>query len=187
MTAIVAGAGYGKSTLVAAWADARKDTTWYSLDAIDRSVSYLVRGMATALEPFIGGAPADLRAVIAGGASSADEDDPARAEAIADLMCELLAERLLGDRVLVIDDLQEIDGSVQAIRFIESLLRGAPPSLHLVLVSRGTLPFGIERLRGQGQVVELSADRLAFTEDETADLLGHLGDDARHSRPDSTP
>jgi DNA-binding SARP family transcriptional activator len=183
LTAIVAGAGYGKSTLVAAWADTRTDTTWYSLDAIDRSVSYLVRGVATALEPFIGGAPADLRAVIAGGASSADEDDPARAEAIADLMCELLAERLLGDRVLVLDDLQEIDGSVQAIRFIESLVRGAPPSLHLVLVSRGTLPFGIERLRGQGQVVELAADRLAFTEDETADLLGHLGDDARDLAP----
>jgi ATP/maltotriose-dependent transcriptional regulator MalT/DNA-binding SARP family transcriptional activator len=183
LTAIVAGAGYGKSTLVARWADARTDTTWYSLDAIDRSLSYLVRGVATALEPFIGGAPADLRAVIAAGASSAEEGDPARADAVADLMCELLAERVTGDCLLVVDDLQEIVGSVQSIRFIESLLRGAPPSFHLVLVSRGTVPFGIERLRGQGQVIELGADRLAFTEDETAALLAHLGDDGPRLAP----
>ena len=142
LTAIVAGAGYGKSTLVARWADARTDTTWYSLDAIDRSLSYLVRGVATALEPFIGGAPADLRAVIAAGASSADEGDPARADAVADLMCELLAERLTGDRVIVIDDLQKIVGSVQAIRFIENLLRGAPPVVHLVLVKPRAVPLG---------------------------------------------
>jgi ATP/maltotriose-dependent transcriptional regulator MalT/DNA-binding SARP family transcriptional activator len=183
LTAIVAGAGYGKSTLVARWADGRKDATWYSLDEIDRSVSYLVRGVATALEPFIGGAPADLRAVIAAGASSGDEEDPARAEAVADLMCELLAERLHGDSILVLDDLQEIVRSAQAIRFIESLLRGAPPSLHLVLISRRSIPFGTERLRGQGQVVELTADRLAFTQDETATLLAHLGDDARLLAP----
>ena len=188
LTAIVAGAGYGKSTLVARWADARADTTWYSLDSIDRSVSYLVRGVVTALEPFIGGAPADLRAVIAAGTPPAGDGEPApaepaRAEAVADLLCELLAERLRADCVLVVDDLQEIAPSSQAIRFIESLLRGAPPSLHVMLISRRSMPFGTERLRGQGQVVELAADRLAFTEDETATLLAHLGDDARLLAP----
>jgi ATP/maltotriose-dependent transcriptional regulator MalT/DNA-binding SARP family transcriptional activator len=174
----VAGPGYGKSTLVARWAETRTDAAWYSLDPLDGSAAHLVRGIALAMESFIGEAPAELRAVVGTGSTAADEDDPARADAIADLLNEHLAERLEDDRILVLDDLQEIGGSGQALRLIEGLLRGAPSSLHLVLISRSTVPFAIERLRGQGQVVELAADRLSFTEVETAALLAHLGDDA---------
>jgi DNA-binding SARP family transcriptional activator len=178
LTAVVAGAGYGKSTLVARWADARADVSWYSLDPVDRAVSSLVRGLANALEPIIGDPPADLRAVLATSASSGSADDPMQADAVADLICELLAERLAGDRILVFDDVQAVIDSVPAARFIGSLLRGAPPSLHLTLISRAPIPFPIERLRGQGQVVELGANLLAFTEAETAALLSHLDDDA---------
>jgi ATP/maltotriose-dependent transcriptional regulator MalT len=178
LTVVVAGAGYGKSTLVARWAEKRADTAWYSLDAVDRSVPHLVRGLMDTLEPVIGDPPADLRAVFATGSAVADDPDPARAEAVADLVCQLLAERLSGDLVLILDDIQEIPSFSPAMRFVETLLRGAPPDVHLILISRATLPFPIERLRGQGQVMELTADRLAFTEHETASLLAHLGGDA---------
>ena len=57
---------------------------------------------------------------------------------------------------------------------IESLCRQAPPRLHLVLASRSELPFPIERLRGQGQVLELAGAELAFDADETATLLASL-------------
>lgn len=53
-------------------------------------------------------------------------------------------------------------------------------TLHVVLSSRTEPPFQIQRLRGQGQVLELDASELAFDSDEIAALLElSLGPEAR--------
>ena len=57
---------------------------------------------------------------------------------------------------------------------MEGLVRGAPSGVHLIVTSRRPVPFPIERLRGQGQVVEIHADMLRFDRDEVAALLERL-------------
>ena len=55
--------------------------------------------------------------------------------------------------------------------------------LHVVLSGRADPPFRIQRLRGQGQVLELDASQLAFSVDEVANLLAlSLDADAARSR-----
>ena len=76
--------------------------------------------------------------------------------------------------MLVLDDVHEIATSVGPILTIEALCRQAPERLHLVVASRDELPFPVERLRGQGQVLEITGSQLAFDVEETATLLSDL-------------
>ncbi|HMI71997.1 MAG TPA: tetratricopeptide repeat protein, partial [Solirubrobacteraceae bacterium] len=178
VTSVVAGAGFGKSTLLATWAE-RNEVAWYTLDAADDTLSRLGPGIVDALRLRIPDLPADL-ASAPGTARGPDAgaDGPARADAFAAALSEALHERLRRPVGLVLDDLHELAGDGPAMRVVEALCRQAPPGLYLVLASRAELPFSIDRLRGQGQVLELGAADLAFGSDEVGALLqSELGGD----------
>jgi ATP/maltotriose-dependent transcriptional regulator MalT len=173
---VIADAGFGKSTLLAAWADGL-DCAWLSATSDDASLAGLSRSLADALRLRVPSLPADAaRALVSAGGPGIEHDEPARARGFAAVVCESLQVELEQDLVLVVDDAQEIFGSPGAVQVLEALCRQAPPRLHLVLASRTELPFPIERLRGQGQVLELSSTALAFDAEETAALLAaHVG------------
>ena len=171
LTTVVADAGLGKSTLLAAWASG-VNCAWYTASPDDASLAAFARGLVDALRLRV---PA-LRAEVAGAVTAttgpgAEQDDAARARGFAALVCETLQSELRRDLVLVLDDVQEVLRSPGATQVIESLCRQAPERLHVVLASRAELPFPIERLRGQGQVLEITGSQLAFDADETAALL----------------
>ncbi|HEX6868381.1 MAG TPA: AAA family ATPase, partial [Candidatus Limnocylindrales bacterium] len=177
---VIAGAGYGKSTLAAAWA-ADRSTAWCALDAGARDVRVLARRLFRALDVVVPGLPSELEAAAQRvGADGEDEAQSVRADRLAALVCESLEARLEDDLVIVIDDLHELPAEDAGLRFIEGLVRGAPPRLHLLITSRWPMPFPIERLRGQGQVVELSGGQLRFDRDELAALLEGLDPPAPH-------
>ena len=74
--------------------------------------------------------------------------------------------------MLVVDDVHELGTSGPALQLLESLVRQAPPELHLVLCSRDPPPFPIDRLRGQGQVLDIDASMLTFSGGEVAGAVG---------------
>lgn len=74
-----------------------------------------------------------------------------------------------GPVIIVIDDAHQIDGD--AWRDLEWLLNHQPPVLHVVVVSRSDPPFSIARLRSLGHVTEVRQHELAFTRDETRELV----------------
>jgi DNA-binding SARP family transcriptional activator len=171
LTTIVAGAGFGKSTLLAAWAQ-RHEVAWYTLDADDAALSRLGRGIVDALRLRVPDLPADLASAPgAAGGPDAGADARARADAFAAALSEALHERLHRSVGLVLDDLHELAADGAAMRVVEALCRQAPPGLYLVLASRAEPPFSIDRLRGQGQVLELGAADLAFDAAEVDALL----------------
>ena len=174
LTSIVAGAGFGKSTLLAAWA-ADLNCAWYTASPEDVSLATFARGIADALRLRVPGLPVDAaNAVMAAAGPGAGAEDAARARGFAALVCEALRTELSRDLVLVLDDIHEVASSPGAIQVVESLCRQAPERLHLVVASRAELPFPVDRLRGQGQVLELTGAELAFDADETAALLADL-------------
>jgi DNA-binding SARP family transcriptional activator/tetratricopeptide (TPR) repeat protein len=178
LTTVVAGAGFGKSTLLALWAEGH-EVAWYTLDADDATLSRLGRGIVDALRLRIPDLPADI-ASAPGAARGPDAgaDARARADAFAAALAEALHQRVRRPVGLVLDDLHELAAGEPAVRVIEALCRQAPPGLYLVLASRAELPFSIDRLRGQGQVLELGAADLAFDAGEVDELLrAELGGD----------
>lgn len=171
LLAVVADAGFGKSTLLTSWA-ADRPCAWYTVRSADRSLAAMISGLADALRPR---AP-DLSAVLAAEVHGlrgpdAESELDSRALAYASWLAALLEQHLTDDVTLVLDDLHELTVDAPATRLIEGLVRIASPSLQIVVSSRTPLPFEIDRLRGRGQVLEIGAPALAFTATETLAVL----------------
>jgi ATP/maltotriose-dependent transcriptional regulator MalT/DNA-binding SARP family transcriptional activator len=169
LTMVVAGAGYGKSTLLDQWT---KDVTAARVTASsgDQLLSTFAGGLIEALGPLVQGADRPL--LVAGGV------DVARAETTAATIARWLQSRLDHDVMLIVDDTHELASAPAALRLVEGLCRQAPPMLHVLLATREVLPLRTERLRAQGALLELTGADLAFTLDEVSSLVaGSLGAD----------
>lgn len=168
LTTVVAGAGYGKSTLVRAWEEEGRVAV-LTLGDIHRSVGVLAREIVDALRVRVPGLSREMPA--ASGPEA--EEVAARATAVASFLAESVRRRLTRPLALVLDDLHELDGS-ESVHAVEALVRQAPPDLRLVLAGRRPPPFPIARLRGRGGVLEIDAGHLSFTPDEVAELTGQV-------------
>ena len=183
LTTVVAGAGYGKSTLLAGWAsDVR--FAWYTAAPSDRILETFAEGLSRALEERVPGFADELAATIRA-PRGASADEAVRAASLAERFCSVLELQLGHELGLVVDDLQMLGRAAGPARFLEELARQAPRKLHLVLASRSELPFSVDRLRKRGDLLELEAEALAFGHSEIETLLGAaLGADAAASARD---
>jgi len=170
LTTVIADAGFGKSTVLAAWAATRR-CAWYTIGPNDRSLSNLTAGLLDALRLIVPDMPASMDPAADGRGPDAGIEEDRRAEALGAAIALALDERLRRDLVLVLDDLHELPVGQSGVRLVDALVRGAPPELRIVLASRSDPPFAIERLRAQGHVASIGGGDLAFTVAETADAL----------------
>src|SRR6266704_5650154 len=92
-----------------------------------------------------------------------------------------IVERLLKDLApladrtwLVLDDVHEL-GSDEARRQLELLVMRAPDPLRFVLATRHDLRLGLHRLRLEGELAEIRAADLRFTQAEARELLAAAG------------
>jgi LuxR family transcriptional regulator, maltose regulon positive regulatory protein len=157
-------AGAGKTTLTRLWvAQLRNRWAWLSVDESlgcrERFWPAFVRAVQLALPDKVLDA-ADLIEV--------DTVD-------CELVVGALVDDLLGVRdedgpvVVAVDDAHLVDAD--AWRDIEWVVNHQPPALHLVLVSRSNPPFPVARLRALGRVTEVRQRDLAFTREETRELV----------------
>jgi LuxR family transcriptional regulator, maltose regulon positive regulatory protein len=79
-----------------------------------------------------------------------------------------------GRLILVIDDLHELV-SPGALAQLTRLLTNLPPNVHAVLTTRRDLRLGLHQLRLAGELAEIRAVDLRFTERETRELLAASG------------
>ena len=176
LTVVVAEAGFGKSTLLASWWEAAP-CAWYTADPSDHDLPSLARSLSESLRLRVPDLPVELG--MADAMSGPELEQLSHADALAARLAEALHAQLTTPLVLIIDDVHELAPSKPSIRLIEALCRHAPERFHLVLGGRRPPAFPIERLRGRGQLLEITADQLAFTTTELAALLEEqLGDEA---------
>lgn len=155
LTVVVAGAGYGKTTLLS---QARRDNAldprgvdaWVPLGALDRTPAHLL---------------AALTAAVAG--------DPESAEDVSDL-ADLVLVRAPEEVALIVDDAHVLDGS-DGWAVLEELLDRLPRNGHLVVSGRTLPPFGVRRRQAAGDAVVLGEDDLAFDQAEIGTLAAALG------------
>jgi len=163
LTLVCAPAGFGKSTLLAAWAQAcEHPSAWLSLDAGDRDPNQFVAYLT-----------ASLRSVCADLGDAALARAQARPRPAAEAVLIHLINRLAVRRarlVLVLDDYQFASGpEVDAL--LALLIDNLPAQLHLVVVSRDMPAIALARLRAQGQVLDLGPQDLRFVAEETRQFL----------------
>src|SRR5512145_2720119 len=166
LTVIVAPAGFGKTTAVAAGiSECNMGVAWLSLDRDDnlagRFLKYLVAALGE-VDDTIGSESAQLMA----------EMQQVTPEAVlTGLINDLDATGR--ELVLVLDDYQFI--SSQAVHEqVTFLLEHCPNTFHMVIATRSDPPLPLARLRARGQIVELRAADLRFTEPEAAQFLNDV-------------
>src|SRR5262249_41234391 len=79
-----------------------------------------------------------------------------------------------GPFVLIIDDLHELS-SAEAAQQLTTLLTSLPPGVHAIVATRRDLPLRLHQLRLAGELAEIRAAQLRFTQDETRKLLAAAG------------
>ncbi|GAA1841129.1 LuxR C-terminal-related transcriptional regulator [Asanoa iriomotensis] len=79
-----------------------------------------------------------------------------------------------GPDVLIIDDLHELT-SHDATEQLTGLLTELPPGVHAIVATRHDGALRLHRLRLAGELSEIRADRLRFSQDETRQLLAAAG------------
>src|SRR5215510_10404044 len=162
---VCAPAGYGKTELLAAWASGgRRPVAWLSLDEGDNDPARFWRHVAAALER--------ARPGISGRAGPLLGPPPPQSYqgVVTVLVNELADPPAAGQALLVLDDYHLI--SAQPVHAtVGFLLDYLPPGLRLVLATRSDPPLRLGRLRARGELAELRAGDLRFTEGEAAVLL----------------
>lgn len=177
LTAVCAPAGFGKSTLLAVWAEANR-CAWYTVTDDDWRLERLFAGVSASLSlhvPGLGDALAGAMSPASARGPDAGVERHRRARAHAALLAVHLEARLESDLVLVLDDLHELAPGSASAKFVETLCRQAPVRLHFVVLSRADPPFPTARLHAKGQAVELTGATMAFAPDETSELVHGVG------------
>ena len=184
LTALVAGPGAGKTSLLAAWAAGRPGVVSLTLRPEHAELPALRAALAEALPALVDGAgpPGALDALRDEPAPGALADPQAYAAGLASVLATAFDRRPASGAdplVLVLDDVHHLPAGSPPARFVEELCRHAPAGLRLLTASRAELPFTVDRLRAAGRCTELDDATLAFADFETYQLLtGVLGDAA---------
>jgi LuxR family transcriptional regulator, maltose regulon positive regulatory protein len=162
IVSVVAPAGYGKTTLLAQWAERNGQAfAWVQVDEQDNDPKVLLRYVAGALDAI---EPVDDRVfdALASPASSVPGSVvPRLGSAFASMRVPV---------VLVLDDVHLLRNS--ECRAALSVLAGhVPAGGRLVFAGRDAPPVRVGRLRAEGRIVEIGAADLALTREEAAVLL----------------
>lgn len=170
---VIAPAGYGKTTLLAGWLTTQTTApcaaAWLSLDEQDDS--------PTCFWPY-------LWACLAKASSYFKNIEPGASGELT--VRQIINNLALTDQdvCLILDNFHQITHPL-ILKDFQELLLHQPRCLHVVISSRTPLPFSLGRLRGQDQIIEIDADRLAFTLEETQELFDLVLPEPNDSNADS--
>lgn len=170
---LIAPAGFGKSTLLSQWAETSLQGddifSWLSLDEADSApeqfLAYITLALISAgveLEQF-------------GAAARNGFPDSRPGVVLSSLMRRV--SNLPYRCVLILDDLHHVS-SPETDALFNQMIREAPTNLTLVLNSRTPPPLDLPSLVAAGDVVEIKAEQLLLTQEESKQALGIQIEDA---------
>jgi LuxR family maltose regulon positive regulatory protein len=162
---ITAPAGWGKTSLLAAWLDAeqgRRPAAYLQLEESDDTApvfwTYVVAALRRACPELGASAEEALRG---------PDIDPMR-DVVPSFLNELTEADC--DLLLILDDYHEISREdIQSS--VGYLIDHLPPRVQMAIATRADPTLHLGRLRASGNLVELRAHDLAFSATETAELL----------------
>jgi LuxR family transcriptional regulator, maltose regulon positive regulatory protein len=161
---VAAPPGYGKTTLMAQWADRiGSRAAWLSCEDGDNDPVVLLTALAVALDRIGPVDPAIFTALASSGAP------------ISMVPRFLSAVASVQPPVTVLLDHADAVTNRQCLNTISEFALRLPPGWQLALASRTVVPLPTARLRALGEIVEITADDLAMGPEEAGSLLKEAG------------
>jgi len=167
VTIISAPAGSGKTCLLRAWAGRPGQPRQFAVMQVQRDQHDAQQFWLALLD-----AVRHVTGVNSGAEPPAATPD-FNAPAMADRVLSELAD-VHGDITLIIDDLHELN-SPEALSQLTRLLMNLPLQVHAILTTRHDLRLRLHQLRLAGELAEIRAADLRFSERETRELLDASG------------
>src|SRR6201986_3767479 len=166
VTIISAPAGSGKTSLLRAWADRPEQPRRLAVVSVQRDQHDSQQFWLALLSA--------VRQVASTGRAEPPAATPDfNGQAIADRVLSELADQR-GRLLLVIDDLHELH-SPDALAQLTGLLTHLPGDVRAILATRRDLPLHLHQLRLAGELAEIRAADLRFSDPETRKLLDASG------------
>ena len=160
LTLVSAPAGYGKSTAVAQWLVQQSGiSVWVSLNRADSDLQQFLLYLLTGFREVLPNSCAETWSLITGA------ELPPASEIAGTLVNEIVA--LDNPMTVVLDDYYLL-GDSPVNEFIEQLLAYAPPSFHLIIITRRDPPLPLALLRADGRIAEIRQRVLQFDDEEIA-------------------
>jgi len=160
LTLVAAPAGYGKTTLITSWLNSFTKSTqniWLALEKSDNEPARFLSYWAAAWHRI---SDFNLENIL----ELLDAPQLPPYQTILDEVINSLA-RLEKPAILVLDDYHIITNQL-IHEMLEYFLEHQPHRAHLVITTRSDPPLPLARLRARGQMIEIRASDLRFTEEE---------------------
>lgn len=157
LVAVVAPAGYGKTTLMSQW--------FRQLQRQGQACAWvsLARGRDTAPQPFLALLSQSLAQ------AGLHQAGASAAPSVGQALREAARRRTL---TLFVDNLQHLPRTVQAA-LLQELLEALPPHCRLVVASRARLPLELGAMNVDGAATDVPCEALRFSDEEALHYLGH--------------
>ncbi len=170
VTLVIAPAGFGKTTLLAAWSEAqvrkKRPVAWLSLDGEDDD-------------------PQQLGAYLVAALSRASKDIAWQAQQLLDNDAHTPVRTIISvllngiaaygrDVFLVLDDVDRLSAK-PVLAIVSRLLRYAPDNLHVLLGARGEPALSLSGLRSPDKLSRVNADDLRFSLDDAQAFFDRTG------------
>jgi len=166
VVSVVAPAGYGKTTLLAQWAErSGQAVAWVSVDEQDNDPKVLLGYVARALDAVQPVGRPVFDALASPASSVPGSVVPRLGNAFAAMTAPVL---------LILDDLHVLHNS-ECRAALSALAGHVPGSGRLVLAGRDQPPVRVARLRAEGRIAEIGPADLALTREEAAVLVRDAG------------
>lgn len=168
LTLISAPAGFGKTTLVSEWIpDSEWPVAWLSLDEEDGELHRFLTYFIAALRKVTDGVGEGVLAML-------ESPQPPPVESMLTVLLNDIAA-IPDHFMLVLDDYHAID-SEPVDRSLGFLIEYLPPQMHLIVTTREDPQLPLARLRVRGELTEIRAADLRFTDAEAAAFLNEAMD-----------
>jgi LuxR family transcriptional regulator, maltose regulon positive regulatory protein len=185
IVSVAAPAGYGKTTLLAQWAESNDQTfAWVSVDEADNDPKVLLSYVAEALDAIEPIGERVFDALAAAASSVPGSVVPRLASAFSSMISPI---------ALVLDDVHLLRNT-ECRAALSVLADHVPDGSRLALAGRAGPPLRVARLRAEGKILEIGPRDLSLTCEEASSLLREadvaLGDDEvaeLHQRTEGWP
>ncbi|MEO6462611.1 MAG: AAA family ATPase, partial [Candidatus Eisenbacteria bacterium] len=167
LSLLVADAGYGKTTLLAAAGRAlRRPVLWYSLTAADGDPVVFARHLMEAFRRDTPRFGRDLERML-----GEIRPGPRVAEHLSGVISNALVALTGPPRHLVLDDFHELPADSPVPGMVDSLLSHPPARVRFWIAGRAEPPLALARLRAHGGLFEIDSEALAFDRGELERLF----------------
>ena len=164
ITVFNAGAGYGKTILMAQLAKRHEvGCVWYQVDSSDNDPVYFMQGILYGILQF---AQEDARASFYGSLQELRQTPEQMLPDIVELLSELLREPVY----LMLDDVHEISNE-RVITVLCGLMDSLPANVRFCFTVKGSFPQFLASYMVRNRVFLIEADRLCFSEEETRRMI----------------